>query len=120
MVRVTVDQHGEDFLHMVSYRVFIVHVGSRAKNAVQSLLLLVALHQVLHDLTDLDICWANHGVLGDVRRGLLLLLRDLRPSPALLVLLFRHIVFSVTNFKIKLYNQIIINQSVYILSNLTH
>ena len=105
---------------MVSYRVFIVHIGSRAENTVQSLLLLVALHQVLHDLTDLDICWANHGVLGDVRRGLLLLLRDLRPSPALLVLLFRHIVFSVTNFKIKLYNQIIINQSVYILSNLTH
>ena len=78
---------------MVSYRVFIVKVGSRAENAVQSLLLLVALHQVLHDLTDLDICWADHGVLGDVRRRLLLFLRDLRPSPALLVLLFRHIVF---------------------------
>ena len=59
----------------------------------QFLLLSVALHQILHDLADLDIGWANHWVLRDVRRWLFLLLRNLRASSTLLVLLFRHIVF---------------------------
>ena len=74
LIWITLNEHGENFLHVISYSVFIVKVSCCAKDAVQLLLLLVPFHQVLHDLADLDIGWTNHWVLRDVRCWLILIL----------------------------------------------